>query len=93
MSSSCLSVLREKYAVRVRSPGFANAAVSRSSSSQQPQLTSGNSLVLRCEVSRSTLASHLAVDSWKNLKTGRVISVPVFHTLYRGKYYYVHVSH
>ncbi len=76
----------------MRSPGF--SAVSRSSSastasaaSQPPrvELTSGNSLVLRCEVSRSALASHLVVESWKNLENGRVISTPLYQSHFRGE--------
>ena len=49
------------------------------------EVTPGNSLVLRCEVSTPALASHLLVDSWTT-KDGRQISVAASHqNHFRGK--------
>ena len=49
------------------------------------EVTPGNSLVLRCEVSTPAMASHLLVDSWTT-KDGRQISVAASHqNHFRGK--------
>ena len=60
-----ISVLKEDYAVRVR-PALSSAA-SRTSEAVV-EVTPGNSIVLRCEVSTPALASHLIVDSWTTFK-------------------------
>ena len=74
-----VSVLREDYFVRV-SP----SAASLSKSNEVVEVTSGNSLVLRCEVSRSALASHLIVDSWQPQSSNRLIRFPSHQNHYKG---------
>ena len=76
---SLFSVLREDYFVRV-SP----SAASLSKSNEVVEVTSGNSLVLRCEVSRSALASHLIVDSWQPQSSNRLIRLPSHQNHYKG---------